>query len=140
MLARLSSGGSSPDDGDRRAAFGASAGMSGAGTGVDGSPAVTRRAGSAGRGGAGPWLRPPEDVEIVRRSNGAKDWTFVINHSAQDVEVALDGVELLSVTATGGTLNVTAGGVAVVRLHRPSTPESRSSCLPTHDVPPSLTR
>jgi beta-galactosidase len=59
-------------------------------------------------------VRPPEDVEIVRRSNGTKDWTFVINHSAQDAQVPLDGVELLSGTPTGGTLNLTAGGVAVV--------------------------
>ncbi|BAS16139.1 beta-galactosidase [Arthrobacter sp. Hiyo8] len=113
----------------------------GARTGVDGSPAVTRRAGSAGRGaayyvattlgreglaelvqllcsdaGVAPVLgvQPPEDVEIVRRSNGTKDWTFVINHSARDVEVPLDGVELLGGTPTGGTLNLTAGGVAVV--------------------------
>jgi beta-galactosidase len=111
------------------------------GSGVDGSPAVTRRAGSTGRGaayyvatslgreglaelvqllcsdaGVEPVLgvRPPEDVEIVRRSNGTKDWTFVINHSAQDAQVPLDGVELLSGTPTGGTLNLTAGGVAVV--------------------------
>ena len=73
-------------------------------------PAVTRRAGSTGSGaayyvatslgreglaelvqllcsdaGVEPVLgvRPPEDVEIVRRSNGTKDWTFVINHRAR---------------------------------------------------------
>jgi beta-galactosidase len=111
------------------------------GSGVGGSPAVTRRAGSTGRGaayyvatslgraglaelvqllcsdaGVEPVLgvQPPEDVEIVRRSNGTKDWTFVINHSAQDVDVQLDGVDLLSGTVTGGTLNLVAGGVAVV--------------------------
>ncbi|WP_216363241.1 hypothetical protein, partial [Arthrobacter sp. Hiyo1] len=31
------------------------------------------------RSGTGPGVQPPEDVEIVRRSNGTKDWTFVIN-------------------------------------------------------------
>jgi beta-galactosidase len=111
------------------------------GTGVNGSPVVTRRAGSGGRGaayyvatslgrdgldellgilcsdaGVEPVLgvRPPEDVEIVRRSNGTTDWTFVINHSAWDVDMPLDGVDLLSGSATGGTMNLTAGGVAVV--------------------------
>jgi beta-galactosidase len=63
-------------------------------------------------------VRPPDDVEIVRRSNGSKDWTFVINHSMRDVDVALDGVDLLSGSATGGTLNLTAGGVAVVESSR----------------------
>jgi beta-galactosidase len=132
------------------ATFDSGAGDGGARTagvriGVGGSPAVTRRAGSAGRGaayyvttslgreglselvellcadaGVEPVLgvRPPEDVEIVRRSNGAKDWTFVINHGVEDVTVPLDGVDLLAGAPTGGTLNLTAGGVAVVESSR----------------------
>ncbi|WAH95773.1 beta-galactosidase [Arthrobacter sp. MMS18-M83] len=131
-------------DAEVLATFDGGAGPGGAGrggSGVGGSPAVTRRAGASGRGaayyvatslgrtglaelvqllcldaGVEPVLgvQPPEDVEIVRRSNGSTDWIFVINHSAHDVDVPLDGVELLSGTATGGTLNLTAGGVAVV--------------------------
>lgn len=69
-----------------------------------------------------------EDVEIVRRSDGLREWVFVINHSAAEVTVDVSGVELSGVELTGvelisgveldEPLIVAAGGVAVVRLAR----------------------
>ena len=58
---------------------------------------------------------PQDDVEIVRRSNGDRSWLFVINHSDDDAELAIDGVELISGASVEGTLVVPAGKVAVVR-------------------------
>ena len=54
------------------------------------------------------------DVEIVRRSDGARSWVFVINHSEKDVRLELAGDELISGATVDGLL-VAAGGVAVVR-------------------------
>ncbi len=54
------------------------------------------------------------DVEIVRRSDGTRNWVFVINHSEKDVRLELEGDELISGATVDGLL-VAAGGVAVVR-------------------------
>lgn len=56
-----------------------------------------------------------DDVEVVRRSNGAASWLFVINHSSAEAMLATTGVELISGDPVGGTLVVPAGKVAVVR-------------------------
>ena len=50
----------------------------------------------------------------MRRSDGARSWVFVINHSEKDVRLELAGTELISGVAVNGLL-VAAGGVAVVR-------------------------
>ena len=56
-----------------------------------------------------------DDVEIMRRSDGTRTWLFAINHASTDAVVTVDGVDLLTGAATGGTLTVASGGVAVVR-------------------------
>jgi len=56
-----------------------------------------------------------DDMEIMRRSDGTRTWLFAINHASTDAVVTVDGVDLLTGAATGGTLTVASGGVAVVR-------------------------
>ncbi len=61
-----------------------------------------------------PFPAPP-GVEIVRRASAHTTYVFVLNHTEQDEQVPIDGIELLADTETGGSLSVPAGGVAVVR-------------------------
>ncbi|MEO7122491.1 MAG: beta-galactosidase [Lacisediminihabitans sp.] len=105
---------------------------------IEGSPAITRnpvgsgaayyvatRLSEAGADGLLTWItadagieaaaEPQEDVEIVRRSSGERNWLFVINHSAQEARVSADGVELITGDPVSGTLVVPAGKVAVIR-------------------------
>ncbi|WP_138444468.1 beta-galactosidase [Sinomonas susongensis] len=106
-----------------------------------GSPAVTRNA--AGRGhayyvGTTPdaealagllprvladaGIEPPRhaaehpDLEVVTRASEEGSWVFAINHGTEDARLPVDGVELVSGSATEGELRVPAGGVAVVRV------------------------
>jgi beta-galactosidase len=55
------------------------------------------------------------DVEVVRRSDGDRTWTFAINHGDSVAVVHVDGIDLLTGTITDGRLTVAAGGIAVVR-------------------------
>ncbi|WP_394771400.1 beta-galactosidase [Lacisediminihabitans sp.] len=55
------------------------------------------------------------EVEVVRRSDGDRTWTFAINHSDSVAVVHVDGVDLLTDTITDGRLTLAAGAVAVVR-------------------------
>ncbi len=57
------------------------------------------------------------DIEVVQRSDGARNWVFAINHSDADAGVQVDGLDLLTGEPTRGHLTVAAGGVAVVREH-----------------------
>jgi beta-galactosidase len=71
----------------------------------------------------------PAGVEVIRRASGSTSWTFVINHTVVDVDLALPGADLVTSTVTGtvggsgpkvaegvsGRLTVAAGSVAVVR-------------------------
>ena len=57
----------------------------------------------------------PDGLEAVRRAGPAGSWTFLINHSSQDVSVAVKGHDLVSGSDSDGTLAVAAGAVAVVR-------------------------
>ena len=52
----------------------------------------------------------PDDVEVARRG----DVLFVLNHGAQDAELAADGLDLLTGTPVAGTLRLPAGGAAVL--------------------------
>jgi beta-galactosidase len=54
-------------------------------------------------------------VEVVRRSAGTTSWTFFINHTERDVQLPTSGHEVLSGQDVSGELQLTAGGVAVVR-------------------------
>jgi beta-galactosidase len=58
----------------------------------------------------------PPGVEAVRRRGTHGAWTFVINHTASAVDVAISGHELIADAEVQSTLSVAAGGVAVVRL------------------------
>lgn len=57
----------------------------------------------------------PAGVEVIRRSGDAADYVVAINHSAAAVTLPLSGVDLLTGDDNGGTLEVSAGNVAVVR-------------------------
>lgn len=63
-------------------------------------------------------LDAPAGLEIVRRTGDADEYVIVINHAATDAELALEGVDLVTGRATQGTLEVSAGDVAVVRAPR----------------------
>ncbi|MGG5174867.1 beta-galactosidase [Pseudarthrobacter sp. J1763] len=111
-----------------------------------GSPAITRRApgtGSAGTGAAyyvattlnvdassellklvladaglstGVPAGARGEVDVVVRRKDDQDWLFVINHGDTEHSTPAQGTDLISGTAVEGTLNVPAGGFAVVRL------------------------
>lgn len=57
----------------------------------------------------------PAGVEVVRRSGDGRSFTFVINHTAEAVELPLPGAELLTGMAVTQSLVVPAGAVRVVR-------------------------
>ena len=56
-------------------------------------------------------------VEVVRRSDGAQSWLFVLNHSEEAVEVPLGraGVELISGQPVEKSVRVAPVGVAIIR-------------------------
>jgi beta-galactosidase len=58
---------------------------------------------------------PPIGVETVQRSSDQADFLFVINHGDAPVSIAAEGHELLTDTATGGSVTVPPGEVRVVR-------------------------
>lgn len=60
----------------------------------------------------------PHDVEVVRRDGESGSYVFVVNHTATEAKVPLDGAgtELLTGERTAGRLAVPAGAVRVVRL------------------------
>lgn len=57
------------------------------------------------------------NVEAVRRSDGIRSWLFLLNHSAQAVEIRLGrpGVELISGLEVEGSVRVGPVDVAIVR-------------------------
>ena len=59
----------------------------------------------------------PEGVEIVRRSDGRRTWTFVLNHSDSEVEVPVGaaGTNLRDGERVDGTVRVGPVDVAIVR-------------------------
>lgn len=65
-------------------------------------------------------LVPPEhprDVEVVTRHGREADFVVAVNHGADDAKLrGHDGVELLTGERVTGTLDLPAGGVAVVRV------------------------
>jgi beta-galactosidase len=77
-------------------------------------------AGVLARAGVGPVVRgAPPGVEIVRRAlDEGPSWLFVLNHTPEVAVVGASGVEVLSGRPVDGRLEVTPGGVAVVREHR----------------------
>ncbi|RKE62836.1 beta-galactosidase [Microbacterium sp. AG238] len=63
-------------------------------------------------------LGAPAGLEIIRRAGETDDYVIAINHAETDAELALDGVDLMTGHATRGTLEVSAGDVAVIRAPR----------------------
>ncbi|MEH3089130.1 MAG: beta-galactosidase [Microbacterium arborescens] len=63
-------------------------------------------------------LDAPAGLEVVRRSADAHDYVVAINHADTDARLALDGVDLVTGRTVAGTLEVSAGDVAVVRAPR----------------------
>jgi beta-galactosidase len=56
------------------------------------------------------------DVEVVRRAHdGGRTYLFVLNRGTEAVTVAARGEELISGAAVAGSIEVAAGGAAVVR-------------------------
>ncbi|WP_194411103.1 beta-galactosidase [Microbacterium cremeum] len=66
----------------------------------------------------------PEGLEVVVRRGATADYSIAINHRDEDAVLAIAGDELLSGEPVDGSLVVPAGGVAVVRTARPTTPSS----------------
>ncbi|WP_430378751.1 beta-galactosidase [Streptomyces sp. B1-3] len=60
----------------------------------------------------------PHDVEVVRREGASGSFVFVVNHTATEAKVPVDGAgtELLTGDRTAGRLAVPAGAVRVVHL------------------------
>jgi beta-galactosidase len=54
-------------------------------------------------------------VETVRRRGAEAEWVFLLNHSGDPVAVPATGVDLVSGRPVDGTVEVPAGGVAVIR-------------------------
>ncbi|GLJ79484.1 beta-galactosidase [Microbacterium imperiale] len=63
-------------------------------------------------------LPAPAGLEVIRRTGAEHDYVVAINHGATDARLALEGVDLLAGAAVEGTLEVSAGDVAVVRAPR----------------------
>jgi len=57
----------------------------------------------------------PAGVEVVRRMGHGRTFTFVINHTADPVELPMPGAELLTGTAVVDSLSVPAGAARVVQ-------------------------
>ncbi|MEV6285810.1 beta-galactosidase [Kribbella sp. NPDC051770] len=57
----------------------------------------------------------PEGVELVRRTGADASWTFLINHTDAAAVVPADGVELVSGQEVAESMELPAGGWAVVR-------------------------
>jgi len=74
---------------------------------------------AAGLGPAGSGAGVGAGVEAVRRvADDGRSWLVVLNHTGADVQLKADGHELLTDRPVAGVLDVTAGGVAVVREAR----------------------
>lgn len=56
----------------------------------------------------------PAHVEVVRRVDSERTWTFLLNHG-DDAEVALEGHDLVADRSVAGSWTLPAGAVAVVR-------------------------
>lgn len=120
-----------------------------------GMPAITRRARAAGEASGDAWyvatfldgqaLRDlletvavaagasPEPgagggVDIVRRRGGDRSYRFVINHTADPVEIDASGVDLVTGDRVTGAVLVPGGAVRVIR-------EEPAHVLPTIDQP-----
>ena len=58
------------------------------------------------------------EVEIIRRTDGETVWRFIVNPSAEAIEVDAHGTELVTGITVEGLLAVPAGAVRVIREER----------------------
>jgi beta-galactosidase len=63
----------------------------------------------------GPLLTLPPGVEVIRRSAEDRSYLFVLNHTADPVEVPTSGFDLRHNQVVDGTTVVSPGGVSVIR-------------------------
>jgi beta-galactosidase len=68
-----------------------------------------------GEAGVRPVAQTRPGVEAVRRAGDGRSYLFVLNHHDEPVHVDADGHELLTDTPVRGSVQVPAGGCAVVR-------------------------
>ena len=55
------------------------------------------------------------EVDVVRRRSADRSWLFVLNHSAQDIDIPARGFDEVAEHPVDGTLRLRAGGWAVIR-------------------------
>ena len=65
-----------------------------------------------------PVLTTPQGIEAIRRTNGKQSWFFLLNHTSQEIGIALPGkgTDLLTGEAIQKSLVLPAKGVAIVQL------------------------
>jgi beta-galactosidase len=68
--------------------------------------------------GVQPALTAPRGVELVRRSSEDRSFLFALNHTTEDVALAISGHDLVTDADTAGSLVLAPGAVAVVREAR----------------------
>ena len=68
--------------------------------------------------GVEPPVTAPRGVELVRRCDDERSYLFALNHTTQEVALAVAGHDLVGDADTGGNLVIGPGGVAVVREAR----------------------
>lgn len=68
--------------------------------------------------GVAPVLDVPQGIEAVRRSNGANEFLYLLNHNLQATTVAFGGqaTELLSGSELDSSITLDARGVAILQL------------------------
>lgn len=62
----------------------------------------------------------PTGVELLQRANGDVSWLFVLNHSGEKVEVALEqtGHDLLTGSQVNGSISLEPTGVAIIQFDK----------------------
>ena len=60
----------------------------------------------------------PAGVELSHRSNGNSSWLFILNHSAEKVNVSFEGqgLDLLTSTQVNGSIELESSGVAIIQF------------------------
>jgi beta-galactosidase len=57
----------------------------------------------------------PRGVEATRRSDVARSWLFLLNHSDTEQTVAASGYDLVTGAVVDGSVRLAAGATAVIR-------------------------
>jgi beta-galactosidase len=67
--------------------------------------------------GLRPALDAPQGVEAIRRSDGERTWLFLLNHTAEAVQIDLPdaGVNVLTGEEVNASIRLEPKGVAIIR-------------------------